>query len=111
MSRNAKVPIFVPILLGFVAAYFLIAPSFGGFGLEPVASYLFGGSFLVCVVAYFLLKEHQRIAISYVALFLMMGVIVWALRDQEGYMIPIAFIPCIVALMNLNKQVRDAKQA
>jgi len=110
MSNFVKVPIFVPILLGFVATYLLVAPSFSGFGLEPVASYLFGGSFLVCVVAHFLLKKHQRIAISYVALFLIMGVLVWALRDQ-GYLIPIVFIPCIVALINLNKQVRDAKQA
>lgn len=110
MSNFVKVPIFVPILLGFVATYFLVGPSFSGFGLQPVASYLLGSSFLVCVVAYFLLKEHQRIAISYVAVFLTMGVIVWALWDQS-YLIPVVFIPCIAALINLNKQVRDAKQA
>jgi hypothetical protein len=110
MPQHVKVPVIVPVLLLLPAVFLLVAPSFISFGLEPVVLYVFGGAYLVCSVTYFILKEHQRICIAYLGVFITGTVIVWALWDQPYLIAMLLFAGVIMPLLELNKQVRKAKQ-
>ena len=110
MPQHVKVPIFVPIVLFLPAVFLLVAPSFISFGLEPVMLYCFGGAYLACSVTYFILKEHQRICIAYLGVFITGAVIVWAWWDQPSFIAMFLFGGVIMPLLQLNRAVRKAKQ-
>ena len=110
MASIVKVPIVAPILLLLAGVGLLILPSVAGPLMVGNGEYVCGIAYLVCGASWFVLKEHQKIAMAFGGIFITATVIVWANLDTPEVGFSLAVPGVIFPLWSLNKAIRKAKQ-